>query len=446
MAQLKDSVVTGSLRVTDTIYTTNEIISSLTASSAVVSDANKKLVSRTILNNTSAAAVTGSDSLITANTLVNAGYVKSSGVTSITLTSGAGITVSDSGTAITSTGSRTISITGVDTSSGSETQCLTKKGTWKDFTANIGTVTSVQVQASSPLTSSSSSASSTTLSTTISFSNQAHNTVLAGPSGASASDAAPSFRTLVAADIPYITTASDTSNELYMLGVTSSATTTIKYNSGVKAKNGAVTATTYNALTLTAATTGFTIAGGTTSKTLTVSDSVTLKTGSTTYLTYYSAAGTIAGHSLAHFSDEFGPSVANKKNELVLGNATAKATNGSSWGQLALYSPGTKGTYLNAAENSTAWYTATLQAKTGTIALTSDITATTIGLNNVTNHAQVHTITWDNANKKITKTIGTTTSDIITFAAGADVTLDATSTTLTINTVNQRVEIISWVT
>jgi len=41
-------------------------------------------------------------------------------VTSITLTSGAGITVSNSGTAITSTGSRTISITGVDTSSGSE--------------------------------------------------------------------------------------------------------------------------------------------------------------------------------------------------------------------------------------------------------------------------------------------------------------------------------------
>ena len=61
-----------------------------------------------------------------------------------------------------------------------------------------------------------------------------------------------------------------------MLGVTSSATTTVKYNSGVKAKNGAVTATTYNGLTLTAATTGFTIAGGTTSKTLTVNNTYTL--------------------------------------------------------------------------------------------------------------------------------------------------------------------------
>jgi len=48
------------------------------------------------------------------------GDAPASGVTSITLTSGAGITVSNSGTAITSTGSRTISITGVDTSSGSE--------------------------------------------------------------------------------------------------------------------------------------------------------------------------------------------------------------------------------------------------------------------------------------------------------------------------------------
>ena len=61
-----------------------------------------------------------------------------------------------------------------------------------------------------------------------------------------------------------------------MLGVTSSATTTVKYNSGVKATNGALKATTYNGLTLTAATTGFTIAGGTTSKTLTVNNTYTL--------------------------------------------------------------------------------------------------------------------------------------------------------------------------
>lgn len=69
MAQLKDTVIAGSLRVTDTIFSTNLNLSSLTASYAVLTDANKNLVSRGITNNTSAVAVTASDNLITANTL-----------------------------------------------------------------------------------------------------------------------------------------------------------------------------------------------------------------------------------------------------------------------------------------------------------------------------------------------------------------------------------------
>ena len=67
-----------------------------------------------------------------------------------------------------------------------------------------GTVTSVQVQANSPLQSSTSSAQSQSLSTIISFVNQSPNTVLAGPNSGSAAGA-PSFRALVAADIPSIT-------------------------------------------------------------------------------------------------------------------------------------------------------------------------------------------------------------------------------------------------
>ena len=64
-----------------------------------------------VTDNTTATAVTTSDTnLITGRTLANAGYVKSSGVTSITLTEGTGISVSSSGTAITSTGTRTISL------------------------------------------------------------------------------------------------------------------------------------------------------------------------------------------------------------------------------------------------------------------------------------------------------------------------------------------------
>ena len=72
---------------------------------------------------------------------------------------------------------------------------------WNSKTDNIGTVTSVKVQASTPLQSSVNTAQSGTLDTTISFINQNVNTVLAGPSSGTAT-AAPTFRSLVAADIP----------------------------------------------------------------------------------------------------------------------------------------------------------------------------------------------------------------------------------------------------
>ena len=72
---------------------------------------------------------------------------------------------------------------------------------WNSKTDNIGTVTSVKVQASTPLQSSVNTAQSGTLDTTISFINQNVNTILAGPSSGTAA-AAPTFRSLVAADIP----------------------------------------------------------------------------------------------------------------------------------------------------------------------------------------------------------------------------------------------------
>lgn len=72
---------------------------------------------------------------------------------------------------------------------------------WNSKTNNVGTVTSIRVQASSPLQSSVNTAQSGTLDTTISFINQSVNTVLAGP-GSGTAAAAPTFRKLVAADIP----------------------------------------------------------------------------------------------------------------------------------------------------------------------------------------------------------------------------------------------------
>lgn len=173
------------------------------------------------------------------------------------------------------------------------------------------------------------------------------------------------------------TTTADTSNTLYVVGVTSSATTTLKRNTSVTVKGGAVSATTYNGLTLTAASTGFTIAGGTTSKTLTVNDTLTLKTGTANYIAYYSETGTISGHSQAQFSDTWTPSTKNGKNELMLGNNIASTSNGSAYGQLALYSESTAGTYLKS-ESGTTWTTASLQAKDGIIALMSDVTESKI--------------------------------------------------------------------
>lgn len=74
MAQLKDTVIAGSLRVTDTTYTTNLNVASLTASQAVLTDADKNLISRDIYNRTTTGnlewtAASTDIHLITKNTL-----------------------------------------------------------------------------------------------------------------------------------------------------------------------------------------------------------------------------------------------------------------------------------------------------------------------------------------------------------------------------------------
>ena len=98
--------------------------------------------------------------------------------------------------------------------SGTKSATISVDGTSYDLyapTPNAGTVTSVRVQATSPVQSSTSTAQSSSLNTTISLANgygdtknpystKTANYVLAGPTTGSA--AAPSFRALVAADIP----------------------------------------------------------------------------------------------------------------------------------------------------------------------------------------------------------------------------------------------------
>lgn len=113
------------------------------------------------------------------------------------------------------------------------------------YTTNKGTVTSVRVQASSPLQSSTSTAQSTSLNTTISFSNQNKNLVLAGPSTGSA--AAPTFRSLVADDIPGLAWSKITSGKPTTLsgyGITDAADKTAI--TGVSISNAQLTVTRAN--------------------------------------------------------------------------------------------------------------------------------------------------------------------------------------------------------
>ena len=102
---------------------------------------------------------------------------------------------------------------GLPDQTGNNGKFLTTNGTtasWATVTAGGGSVTSVQVQATSPIVSSVNTAQTTSLNTTISladgygdtknpYASKTANTVLAAPNG---SNGSPSFRALVKADIP----------------------------------------------------------------------------------------------------------------------------------------------------------------------------------------------------------------------------------------------------
>lgn len=108
----------------------------------------------------------------------------------------------------------TIPVTSVNTKTGAVTLTASDVGALPDDTTiPQGTVTSVRVQATSPVQSSTNTEQNTTLNTTISladaygdtknpYGSKTKNTVLAAPSDA---NGAPSFRALVAEDIPSIT-------------------------------------------------------------------------------------------------------------------------------------------------------------------------------------------------------------------------------------------------
>lgn len=244
---------------------------------------------------------------------------------------------------------------------------------WNSKTSNTGTVTSVRVQASSPLQSSTSTAQSSTLNTTISFANQNKNLVLAGPSTGNA--AAPTFRALVAADIPdlsgtYLTSYTETdptvpswakaeTKPTYTaseVGALPSTTVIPSKTSDLTNDSGFITSYTDEKLKWTASTSSNTYYPLQSTSTATTSTANTLN--SVSFYQYYNTAG---GY-----------------RRLILGNSTAYTSTGGAYGTIRLY--GTGATYygdLNpgtvGANSLTANRTWTLPNATGTIALTSDI-------------------------------------------------------------------------
>lgn len=174
--------------------------------------------------------------------LIPSGDEPSGTVTSITLKATSPISI-DSNSAITTSGTRTLSHADSGVTAGTyKSVTVDSKGhvtagsnpsetdpvftssaaygisssditNWNGKTSNTGTVTSVRVQATSPVTSSTSTAQSATLNTTIAladgygdtknpYASKTKNYVLAAPSNA---NGVPGFRTLVADDIPSLT-------------------------------------------------------------------------------------------------------------------------------------------------------------------------------------------------------------------------------------------------
>lgn len=90
--------------------------------------------------------------------------------------------------------------------------------------------------------------------------------------------------------------------------------------------------------------------------------------------------------------------------------------------------------YLNPNTSSTIKYLSMQGDGTnGDVPAWVEINKTTLGLSNVTDHQQVHEVSWDSNNKKITRSKNGTASDVVTFASSENITLSATASTLTIS-------------
>ena len=268
------------------------------------------------------------------------------------------------------------------------------------FTKNTGTVTSITVNTSSPLSGGSATAATTTGSWTIGFSNQNANTVLAGPTSGNA--AAPSFRTLVANDLDtqipvshftndvgYITSAdvpegaSAYTGTISAVGTTASAGTNNGFARGDH-QHDISKATIDNRLGTGSGTTKFYREDGTwqvpayTTNTDENVKSTAVTAATTNYIVGSTTATTTTGGLSKHASAVLyttADSGTSGYTQLRLGNATATSSAGGKEGQIRLY--GTNATYyvdLKAGAIASSNKTITLPNATGTVALAADPT------------------------------------------------------------------------
>ena len=211
MAQLKDSLVTGDLRVTGKIYgtaTNSDKVNNLTVLTAV--PANAKFTDTTYTSKTAASGGT-EVSLVTTgekytwnnksnlaigttastaaagNHTHSLSIATSTGTSAITLEASTKYQLTAGGsTYIFTTPPNTTYSSKTAASGGTEVSLVTtgEKYTWNSKTSNTGTVTSVRVQATSPITSSQNTAQTGTLNTTIAHANSG---VTAGTYGSATS-------------------------------------------------------------------------------------------------------------------------------------------------------------------------------------------------------------------------------------------------------------------
>lgn len=251
-----DSDSNGTIRITPSVGTSYTVSPKGIAAAAY----------KGITDNSSSTAVSNTDTnLITARTLYYAGYVKSSGVTSITLKAGNGISLDTDNTAITSTGTRTISHadTSSQASSSNSGRTYIQSITLDTYghVTGLSTASETVTNTDTLMTQNYSTTNSTypllmsATSDTVSTNNRGaitgivNNSIYANPFtgtiNATTVNATTVNATTFSGTVSNATTTEDALSTLYPIGVTSSAITTLKRDTSITMAGGNLSATAF---------------------------------------------------------------------------------------------------------------------------------------------------------------------------------------------------------